>query len=973
LRIFRKRTPHSALRTPHSALRTPHSALRTKEFSLLFIFLLNIFANSLSAQIFPVPDCQESITPVFDGLPVDEKLCKQLGVVDFDYEIGTGTLYPTASSLNNSTLTGNILVHGIFIVDVPLAINDAIVQIDAGGRIDVTYVASVFDPTEGLAISRSYLYSCKYMWQGIRVHYASNLSIGSSSHIEDAETAVFCNTLAGLFIEGTIFNRNRVGIELRNGVYIQTLGYVGPFMPVFQGNFFTCSSPLSSAAGNEVSFAGVRLHNAWLTPVGSSINDANVFERMQYGIFCTGERSRIVANEYHFLDNYIDGINMEYGICDVLGSTFYNNRRNGISIQRLRSLNARSNTFTWDNSLPFNHGNYRVGIQISQTVDRGNLTIDDNEFNGILPIQSGKVFGIWHQGLAIGLQPRVFVNNNHFSLFGNSEMIGFLDYGNYPSDAIYFIAGNHFNITTLDSGSGIVLAGNKPNLHCEQNHFTSGDDFAISDSKVGIIILGSDGLSNAQSHFTNNHFIEGPYLNGYKTAILAINAQNYTYCQNFISNSLVAFGFQGDCMGTNIRLNEAYGSALIEIYGGFIDDQVRRANFWELPNSTSAFASPQATNTGVPVFSQFRAHRPQSTALNQEPYHPFTIVPDVDDEFWQHTPGPFSLDCFFGAQQNEDFVDSKLKRAIAENRLNDALQNAYISRGASFGLFQTLSAMSNTTILPSVYVDFMQTNQNSSVGVMARINDAENAFVSSMEPFATEIGALYNDLSSHSALQTLSLTHDEYKNILVSISQKFDRVAELDLQIANQRASFANSALADLSALAPAHTADAHEILVRQNELRKQTGLGLVNQEALITLARGCPDEYGNLVFKARSLLGACVYAEGNPFIDCGTVSPNATILNQTEERLESSEKQNDTTHLFGPNPADKYIQVDLMHYANTEGHNFEIVNSLGESVKTARCSPKGVCSIGVADLPFGMYTLLCRGLGFHEKFVIAR
>lgn len=282
-----------------------------------------------TAQIILQQPC-ETDTPVFTDVP-NQTLCEQYIEFSCDTEIGAGTDFPMSSTIGSS-LSGNVCIKGTFVVDKDFAFDAATVKIDPG-------VTIIINSNILLSVDNSKLFACDDLWKGIMLSQLSSIAT-NNSEIEDAVTAISATGLCGLSIENTIFNRDRIGIELSN--YKQ-----GALNWNFIGNTFTCDAPLNGTQ-NEITYAGVKLTDSYFQSRAKS-----TFSGIQYGIRAEGNTSYIVARNLEFQNILRDGIHMDKGNLNLRGAKFTNCYDKGIYILTANNVSILGNcNFLWNDSLP---------------------------------------------------------------------------------------------------------------------------------------------------------------------------------------------------------------------------------------------------------------------------------------------------------------------------------------------------------------------------------------------------------------------------------------------------------------------------------------------------------------------------------------------------------------------------------------------------------------------------------------------
>ena len=129
------------------------------------------------------------------------------------------------------------------------------------------------------------MFACKALWKGINMNNETRVNI-KSSIIEDAITALKVDGIKNtISIENTVFNRNRVGIQLGRNIPSDPQGFTNLTVLGFAGNQFTCTSPLNGTT-NEITFAGVLIQRlGGVISLGNLNGSENLFQRIQYGIY----------------------------------------------------------------------------------------------------------------------------------------------------------------------------------------------------------------------------------------------------------------------------------------------------------------------------------------------------------------------------------------------------------------------------------------------------------------------------------------------------------------------------------------------------------------------------------------------------------------------------------------------------------------------------------------------------------------
>ena len=186
---------------------------RVSSSVIAILLLLPVFCYSQETEYFKCPEYE---FPAPEEAP--QATCQTCDI-DPDHPgftceiaIGKGTQFKSSSDIGPS-ISGNVCINGDFYVDAPFVFQDAIVRVCKG----VAIIVEGEPLALGLTIDHSEFFSCTELWKGIGMLQNSVVTTRNNSKIEDAEVAI--NTggfgLGGylgrtLFIENTIFNRNRI-------------------------------------------------------------------------------------------------------------------------------------------------------------------------------------------------------------------------------------------------------------------------------------------------------------------------------------------------------------------------------------------------------------------------------------------------------------------------------------------------------------------------------------------------------------------------------------------------------------------------------------------------------------------------------------------------------------------------------------------------------------------------------------------
>ncbi len=308
----------------------------------------------------------------------------------------------TNLSLYTSYSTGDI-TSGINYIgsDVDIisstSFNDAEILMEHGTTITVHYGGILF-------IKGCHLYCCQNMWKGIVVEDGGQLFIDGGSQydnslIEDAEIAVsvqysdykdvFPNN--ALTVNSTVFNRNRIGIDLGNSNYIeynQTPTTI-VFYPVsIKNSIFTCRDIFFHQATNTAWFNYEDFKNTTLTlsplsayPATPETNRSPYIEETNYSSINSdaylkdgsGEKSAIGINAYsNKSSNGTYKIGDENNTSTSNNVTIFDNQTIGV---KLNSTDVKFENCTFQNTPTANPDVETYGV-LAEHYDEGNFYID---------------------------------------------------------------------------------------------------------------------------------------------------------------------------------------------------------------------------------------------------------------------------------------------------------------------------------------------------------------------------------------------------------------------------------------------------------------------------------------------------------------------------------------------------------------------------------------------------------------------
>jgi hypothetical protein len=450
--------------------------------------------------------------------------------------------------------------------------------------------ASVLYQRRQMRIERSYLHGCLTMWQGIQSY--DRLTV-ISSIIEDAENGIypysfFKNPHKGIFIENSIFNVNKVGINLNfvtftnqggspafsckgsiftskvlpNSLYASFTSpstYVNTIAPNLSTYQFSQmkGSTILNIPGNQIGNVGILLNNvipgnngiiigetapgnAPTMPVANELNK-NWFVFLQHGIRLISSKAEIINARFHdytgsgpaFAGVYHNNSVVKIGSAPFPLNNNYNksactfsNCNYGVYATVGGVLEVLNNTF--------NTGRRAIGVEFAN-MPQTNLSIKTNTFNECQ---------LDMYAFDNGVNAKIIFENNFASgsyTVGSRRHHVFINQLSPVSSATYNIVNNTFNGKDI----GVAML-NAANSNIVNNVITTNMLSILPNPNV---FYNGIELSNVQFTWINDNVISCAFpnvnLNNRVNGISSNITFNNTYACNTILNQGVSMKFQG--------------------------------------------------------------------------------------------------------------------------------------------------------------------------------------------------------------------------------------------------------------------------------------------------------------------------------------------------------------------------------------------------------------------------------------------
>jgi len=753
------------------------------------------------------------------------------------------------------------------------------------------------------------------MWEGIFLDHGCSITTENSTNIEDAETAIhssdkFNNTFS---ISETTFNRNRVGIFLN-----RTL----PFLPSsmnfakLENNKFICTSPLNSG-NNEITRAGIE-------SVGHVLffrSKGNIFASIEYGILglnsLNSAFSTLIMKDEKFLNIKRDGIQLEFGAVRIQESEFVNCAENGIHISKAyNSIISNNCSFMVDNNvdvpssfdffsmpiirgvniLSFSDGHF---LHTRESTFTDNTTHFEDRIDGqrvrMIEINSSEIF-----------DSEVFIFQNIFNINANSSHAIFMK-GSFSTNSKIDIINNDFTFADAENSDrsvAIEIDANVNNLSIIENDFFGKSTH--NNGSWGIILRGSEGLNNDVS---GNAFSNDAIFSfGINRSIFMSSFDNTRYCDNTSFLPTYLFTVFGNNDNVQLLSNSSTAGLICQINGaGYFGEQIHNGNKYS-PAFSGIFAfgyARQATcNEIYASLSQFEVHTEQSVDYGNgdwNEFHPRTVVPDTDDEWWYMGSGNPQ-----GACQNQSPPPSpgnltSLMIALERGILTSIFENENLLWQAQKQIYSDLQRNELSASDHPKLMDFIIENENSNIGI---VNDVEALIDDYL---------VSNDLGKLQEAAELN----ERINAILNIEQNYKRYNRVYINLLE------NSTL----------------------------NLSENQRDELAQIAVQCPQDGGNVVYEARRFFGEC---EINSLDDCYEIIDDEEPLefiadrdNYGDQKIESLLNVN--SELVYPNPATTEL------FLNTKKSGKVSIFNL-QGLRQAEYNFSASLKIDISELEPGLY-----------------
>lgn len=892
------------------------------------------------------------------------------------------SLYPNGTTLQNQ----KIQINGILKIDRLLIFDNCRVQLEQGAQL-------ITEGANTVAAGSTNFYTCdKKMWKGIYLKDEGG-AVLLNCEIEDAEAALTLDDGASAIVNGTIFDRNHIGI--RNGD--ASLGQTGLNLPFFGNNTFQCSSlpVFRFSSGLDPAFPGWSYAGIYVNKAVAVVSSYGIstFDGMLYGIDAVESDVTVGGCDFR---------NMIETGSPAFGSVGIRTTRGSLTIEPLLA-NVKSATF--DNNrfcilanaseLDINGATFDVdgdaGIGTYNNLNTDFIYIRNDTFH-IQPNQP--VLNQWgvyaERNSRSGNQASVDISNNVVAIVGNNNngmppnafsQLGLYLRGSNPSLDIAQMNGNF--VTATSPGNHLLNAiqvwgGNVP----ADRYWINGNNVTYTNNmnlpffrRWAISMLYVPGSNNA---IRNNTCLVNNFLGAY-CGIHVEDVNNLRLCLNITDNHEQGIHVFGRANAAGIFQNtmddHRHGFLLQDNANsgmqGFIGTQTRTANRWP-GNYTSRAASNSATpNNQNRFIIPMGAVAPVLPVPASPGFAPLNGV----GEFGCPPPPPATeelLDDWDRSVANGSGLQSgpqgwEQKRALMLKLLR---YPGLLGEDAAVDNFYATNLNSSAGRFAAVDYEFLQAvrlteSQNGQINALAGQRDACREHLlewDASHPFTVEP---FPSLSDAAAAR---------KDMLDALKANWNNRAALKQQYSAQReAAFGQAQQLNAGLTPGGESALCEDNWKTINAIRLNHALGTPPDEAALNqlrnIAAQCPEEAGSSAIIASQMLPREEALAHWPEEQTG-LSGNCA---QARASRQGGVVTGRPSLSLSPNPVQDVLSVVCPVPA---GANWQIRAIHGDIVAEGRFDAAPRVEINLAGLPAGAYLLCLYPEGaapLTEKFIVVK
>ncbi len=744
-----------------------------------------------------------------------------------------------------SVLTGCVAIAGHLIINQSLQFNNAQVTLEPGATIEVQNTLIIRNG--------STLQGCEEMWNGIVVKDGGSLIIGEQSSIEDAYSAITAEAGAFIDVQNTIFNRNLNGISSNSEFILQP----------FAGNTFDCTTPLSPPLSSQYAESGINISNKNLLNIGVQGATPNIFRNLNNGIIATNTTLMVQNTNFEHIKKQSPDDNYLYTGYGILAAS-----------KKLSPfmLTQRGN----GSAGPVSFVDCTTGIYAS------GVSVDIAE-NNMVQVKEGIITEFCHQDIDIfnnsiecintgiemsfaDLQTNKTIHDNTIDVLGRgagifvNEMPLFVDYPatrKIEKNIINLIPGFPTLITTgihLNSTLRMTVFDNTVNIKAPAIRAT------------GIYVSGNPGGVIDYNHILGNT----PSVN---VGIRGVSSPSMKWQCNDTEGIGTGFRFDMPCNTTNgfrgnVMKNLQTGLSLSSLTnangaGGRLGTQTHTANRW-----VGTFNDNQGATRhegGIFDIQQSRFFAEQSTSY----WPPSIVTPNSSGSwFFPDFPDPNELYlCDLPGFTGEQPID-EADMTIAGNNSTEYGTIRWLSERYLFRKLDENQTLIANTTLESFFNQHKSTSVgrfntiDNSMSLMLQIGDVTAGQLASndslMQQKMNEIRSIEGQLINATGQDSIMLAAERVVLFQDIDSLTIGNAILLD-NILAQRSLNAVAVATDLDTISATLIFEQNEKIVNRIFLETiaigQAGFSSGQIDSLESIASQCPEEGGNAVFKARSIL----------------------------------------------------------------------------------------------------------------------
>lgn len=884
-----------------------------------------------------------------------------------DINAGNGTNISGLPLSHNDTLLNTCLaINGTLFIDTDFSVFNGEIRMQPGAQIIVKNEAHF---TIKNVNANGGIHGCEQMWKGIYVEPGAALTV-LHTQIRDADYGIEVINGASLSVQENRFEDNFIGIYARS-----VLGYGSVLQPLpLTGNSFSCSTPgchlLSPYPDRDTTLdtiarSGIKIDYSALT-IGSSIS-GNQFSRIPNAINAHASVVSATNNEFK---------NMQRALYDE--SSFITVTKNEFDSCHIGILcQSGQGTYIKDNTLK------NVHIGIDDLFRTGYFSAINNtiEYMG---------FGIRNDRNT--LRYPLDIVSNKFSAIEGSGNTGILIIGYPAGEGIKSrIALNQFNLRqqsagiTMHQGNQIAIENNSIRFH--------------STSAIhGLMFFNS----NYNRVYKNSvHHISNQLSTSSRGIVVERSSTNDILC-NSTSSSGTLMSFLGVCPATRMEANtmgDTHSSGLLISNTGILGDQYNGCNSWTGTVASTATNAAHAVHLGNPdiqKLSQFFVN------TCSPPYWPPSIYPpqicSSDTTKWFVRTSTTSGNCSLTACPDTP-VDEDPRERDAITALDSSYLSGYFNTSEyadmfnwSLGkhLYRRLFRNPSLDGQTSLTANFYNTASSQTMGKLAEIEEA----MDSLAAVPTALELYWNGLDEKIRQKMLTIT--EADSLLNLAATQQDSSLLMDLRkisidsaailyglyafsidsFSLIRHNLLGKIKARNSAIAPAsgEKIAALEKIINTIELETvYSGIAALDenqQEDVWEIALLCPDHFGTVVLRARTLYGLVENIVFNDDSLCNLTPPFKT------EKKENALQ--DIRFTISPNPANDQVLLSWKSERHiAEALQITIVDLYGKTRQRREAPAEdGKALLELSSMLPGIYFVRIEAGGIllsHEKLLIYR